>query len=294
MRLAPIRSSVLLALVGLAIAACSSTAPDTSATDAPASPDQGAAGTATLASGITGGTYHGVYAPALDASIVGWTIEAQPTGGSTENLDLLADGKVDLALAQADVYASRIAEEPDVFGPLVVIGPIAEECVFIAYRKGGELDDFDDLAVEVGDRAAIINLGTSKGGMAETWNYVSSLLPEHSNADIDSRDGGAALDALEAGELDAVAWMTDPGNADHVLLQKVRDQAGLAFLDVDDARLVDVRVGDLLVYHPRRIPIAGSPGDAIETICTSALLVARPDAPEGLMTALLPMAGVGN
>jgi len=293
MRLAPIRSFVLLALAGLAIAACSSTAPDTSA-PAVADPPASTEGTATLASGIAGGTYHDVYAPALDASVEGWAIEAQPTGGSTENLDLLADGKVDLALAQTDVYASRVAEEPDVFGPLVIIGPIAEECVFIAYRKGGEVDDFDDLAADVGDRAALINLGTSQGGMEETWNYVSSVLPEHANADVDSRAGDVALDALLAGELDAVAWMTDPGNADHILLQKVRDHAGLAFLDIDDARLVDIRVADLVVYHPRRIPVAGSPGDAIETICTSALLVARPDAPEGLMTALLPMAGISD
>ena len=77
--------------------------------------------TARLASGIEGGTYHDRYVPELDGKLGGWLLAAIPTGGSSENLDLLSTGGVDLALAQADVLASRMAEEPDVFGLLTVL-----------------------------------------------------------------------------------------------------------------------------------------------------------------------------
>jgi TRAP-type uncharacterized transport system substrate-binding protein len=71
---------------------------------------------ARLASGIEGGTYHDLYAKRINERVDGWRFENRATRGSTDNLDLLATGKVDVALAQADVHASRILEEPDVFG----------------------------------------------------------------------------------------------------------------------------------------------------------------------------------
>jgi len=240
-------------------------------------PSAAAKPTVTLASGIAGGTYHERYAVNIDEILVPWDVEARSTGGSTENLDLLVAGEVDFALAQADVLASRMEEEPDVFGDLVVAGTIADECLFIARWVGGPVDSFDDLSNDVGEREAVINVGTSESGMAETWNYISSLVPEQANAEIDQSDGALALIKLQHGEVDAVAWMTDPRNGDHVLLQTVLADDDLAFMTVNDPRLDDVLSEGTEVYDLQTIEVVGADGVEIETLCTSALIVVGPD-----------------
>ena len=248
---------------------------------------------ATIASGVDGGTYHGRYAPELDRMVPGWTIDARSTGGSSENLDLLADGKVDLALSQADVYASRTVEEPAVFGSLTVLGSVADECVFIAYWKEGAVNSFDDFGRDIGSREPIINLGTDRSGMAETWNYIVSRVPEAANTDLDESMGERALDRLVEGRVDAVAWVTDPSNPYHVLIRRVREDSTIGLMSVDDDRLTDVLYGDVEVFQERSIPVPGSPDEFIETVCMSALLLSGPQTPPALVEAL-QAAGIGR
>lgn len=249
--------------------------------------------TATLASGIPGGTYHDRYASEIDARLSDWLVAPRPTGGSSENLDLLARGRVDLALAQADVFASRIAEEPDVFGHLQVLGAVGEECVFIARWLGGPVDGFDDLSRNVGDREALINVGTPEGGMFETWNYISSLVPENANAEIDQSDGLAALALLETGGVDAVAWVTDPTNEAHVLLTGVQGDPDLGFMVIADPRLEYQLPDGTEVYALRTVEIAGGGGVTLDTLCTRALLVAGPETDPALV-ASIAAAGIGR
>ncbi len=247
---------------------------------------------ATLASGVSGGSYER-YAQEIDARVAAWQIAARPTAGSTENLDLLSEGEVDLALAQADVFASRIAEEPLVFGPLRILALLAEECVFVAHRKGSSVDEFEDLSRPVDGEDAVIGIGPENGGMAETWNHLSSVLPEQANAAVDYTDGEAALAKLAAGELDAVAWTTDPRNAQHVLLKAVQANDELGLLDVEDERLFSILAGDTDVYLPRTLVVSDGERESVETICTPALLMGAPGAPEGLVSAL-EAAGFGR
>ena len=256
--------------------------------DSPSDADAAAAAkpTVSLASGIEGGTYHERYAVGIEKILVAWDVDARVTGGSSENLDLLAAGEVDFALAQADVLASRIEEEPDVFGVLEVVASFADECVFIARWVGGPVDSFDDLSRDVGERAAVINIGTPESGMAETWNYISSLVPEQANADVDQSDGEQALAKLREGVVDAVAWVTDPRNPDHVLLKNVRADEALGFMTVNDPRLEDVLTDGTEVYDLETIEVAGTDDVEIETLCTSALIVAGPQSSPDVMREL--------
>ena len=128
----------------------------------------------------------------------------------------------------------------------------------------------------MGERAAVINIGTPQSGMAETWNYISSLVPEQANADVDQSDGEEALAKLREGTVDAVAWVTDPRNADHVLLANVRADEALGFMTVNDPRLEDVLTDGTEVYDLEIIEVAGTDDVEIETLCTSALIVAGP------------------
>ena len=243
-----------------------------------------------LAGGIAGGSYE-TYARVLAEKLVGWKVKTKTTGGSSENLDMLVAGKVDLALAQSDVLASRVAEEPDAFGDLVVLGPVAKECVFIARKAGGAVDSFDDLGRDVDGREAVINIGTPESGMAETWNYISSLVPEQANAEVDQTDGSRALKKLAKGELDAVAWVTDPRNPNHVLLRQVRANPELAFMTVNDERLPLQIYQGTDVYMLDEVDIAGSEGEKLETVCMSALLVG-PEGTSEALTAAVKAAGI--
>jgi TRAP-type uncharacterized transport system substrate-binding protein len=242
---------------------------------------------ARLASGIEGGTYHDLYARRINEKVEGWRFENRATRGSTDNLDLLSTGEADVALAQADVFASRILEEPDVFGELVVLGGLAEECVFVAGRKGGAAAGFGALAEPVGERAAIINLGPRQSGMAESWNYICSLMPEQSEADIDNSDSAAGFDKLAAGEIEAVAWVTSPSNPNHKLTKIARDDERFDFLSVNDPRLGSRLSDGLRVYKVRKVPIPGSSGTrSVETACTTTLLVVGPEADPDLVYAI--------
>ena len=265
-------SVAILALVSFALAASTATAEDR---------------TAKLASGIAGGTYHDLYAKRINEKVAGWTFENVATRGSTDNLDMLSEGKVQLALAQADVFASRILEEPDVFGDLVVLGGVAEECLFVVGRKGGAVQDFAGLAENVGERAAIINVGERQTGMAESWNYVCSLMPEQASADLDNSPGPAAFDKLAAGDIEAVAWVTSPNNPNHKLTAIARDDERFEFLALNDVRLAAKLSDGMHVYKIREVPIAGSGGKrSVETACTTTLLVVRPDANPDLVYAI--------
>jgi len=242
---------------------------------------------ARLASGIEGGTYHDVVARQLNEKVEGWRFENRATRGSTDNLDLLSTSEVELAITQSDVFASRILEEPEVFGDLVVLGGISEECVFVARRKEDGIDGFVDLSKPVGERAAIVNVGPRQTGMAESWNYICALMPEQADADLDNASGVEALERLATGDVEAVGWVTAPSNPDHVLTKTVRDDARFDFVALDDERLESKLTDGMRVYQIRRVPIPGTAGKrSVETVCMTSLLVVRPDADPDLVYAI--------
>jgi TRAP-type uncharacterized transport system substrate-binding protein len=246
-----------------------------------------AARVARLGTGIKGLSYHSVFAPKLSETVKGWRFENIETRGSTDNLDMLVAGEIDVALTQADVYASRVLEEPEVFGPLRVVGTIAEECVYIAGRSRGRISSLRGMAKRVGGRATILNVGPTATGMAESWNYISSMMPELADADLDYGNGVAALDRLVQGQLEAVGWVTTAANPDHPLMKIVRDDARLGFFEVNDGRLIDHQTDQLRVYEIKKVPILGACEEQlIQTVCTSSIIVVRPDVDPDLLYAL--------
>lgn len=90
-----------------------------------------------IASGESGGTYQRVYANNFEKQLRGYDVFHRMTKGSGENLELLVSGKADVAFAQADIYAAQLRQDPGRLDNVVMIGRIASECVYIAYRRGG-------------------------------------------------------------------------------------------------------------------------------------------------------------
>jgi TRAP-type uncharacterized transport system substrate-binding protein len=240
-----------------------------------------------IASGLSGGTYRSVYAQNLATLLRDYDSFHQTSIGSGENLDLLADGKVDVAFSQADVYAARLASDPARYGGLLVIGKLADECVYIAYRKSGPVKDLKGLGDAVGKRPARIATGATGGGMDGSWSYLSILDPKLKTAEVVHEGDTLALNQLAVGSFDAVGWVTDPTNLDHNMLRAVMANDELQIMNLSAPELVAALPDGTRIYNARTIKLSKSwPPPKIQTICTTALMLTRKDANPALINKL--------
>ena len=156
----------------------------------PAPPDR-----VVMATGGTDGAYHAFaqrYAEFLARE--GITLELRPSAGSIENLGLLRQGEVSLAMVQGGVG------EDDPESPLVSLGSLYYEPLWLFHREGVPFEHLSDLA---GRRLAI---GPEGSG---TRALVGRLLRDNG---VDESawvglGGQAAVDALIGGELDAAFFV---------------------------------------------------------------------------------------
>ena len=156
----------------------------------PAPPDR-----VVMATGGTDGAYHAFaqrYAVFLARE--GITLELRPSAGSIENLGLLRQGEVSLAMVQGGVGE----DSPE--SPLVSLGSLYYEPLWLFHREGVPFEHLGDLA---GRRLAI---GPEGSG---TRALVGRLLRDNG---VDESawvglGGQAAVDALIGGELDAAFFV---------------------------------------------------------------------------------------
>ena len=107
-----------------------------------------------IASGVSGGTYRGVYADDLEKQLSDYTVLHRLSSGSGENLEMLADGRAEFGFAQADVYALRLAAEPERYSSFKVLGRLGVECLFIAVRRDGTIHALAELGAPIGEPKA--------------------------------------------------------------------------------------------------------------------------------------------
>lgn len=233
-----------------------------------------------IASGPPGGTYRDVYAPNLGNLMRGYELLYLSSGGSGGNLEMLAKGEADLAFAQADVFAELYHSDPDRYGNLTVIGRLADECVFFAYRKDGPIKTLKQLANPVKGRIAKVAVGSKEGGMSGTWKYFAKLMPGLASASTTNDSGTLSLNQLAVGEFDVVGWVTDPTNFNHKMLRAAAANESLALMDLKDPALTKVMSNRTrVVYKSRKFKLSDSwRAPNLETVCTFALVFAREDA----------------
>ncbi len=240
-----------------------------------------------IASGLSGGTYRDVYARNLGKLLRDYDPLHRKSSGSGENLDLLADGKADIAFSQADVYAARLASDPTRYAELLVIGKLSDECVYIAHRKEGPVQDLKELGAPVGDRPARIAAGAVEGGMNGTWRYLTILDPSLTAAEVVNEGDTLALNQLAVGSFDAVGWVTDPANFDHNMLRATMANDELKLMNLDAPELIAALPDGTHIYDARTVKLSTSwPAPKVKTICTSALMLARKDAKPALINKL--------
>jgi TRAP-type uncharacterized transport system substrate-binding protein len=228
-----------------------------------------------IASGEVGGTYRGVYAKNFERQLRSYDVFHRTTTGSGENLELLVSGEADVAFAQADIYAAQFRQDPERLEGVVLIGRIATECLYIAYRKGGTVESLAQLGQPVNGRPAKIAVGPAPGGANGTWSLFATLDPALANVVVDHGGDRLALNQLAAGVYDAMIWVTDPNNLRHKLLQAVRANPELELMSIDDPKYVYTLASGTKVYEHRKVALEkGWPADKLNTICTGALVLA--------------------
>ncbi len=96
-----------------------------------------------------------------------------------------------------------------------------------------------------------------------------------------------ALNQLSIGIFDAVGWVTDPRNLEHVLLRAVQANADLGLLPIQAPELEHRLADGTVIYERRAVAVSPDPKVApLLTLCTHALILARPDANPRLVEAV--------
>jgi TRAP-type uncharacterized transport system substrate-binding protein len=253
------------------------------------------AGSVWIASGTPGGTYRDAYARNLQRELRGYRVFHRETSGSGENLDLLADGEADIGFAQADIYAARLKLAPQRYAGLVALGKLADECVYIAHRRQGEVRALAQLGEPVGDRPARIAVGPEQSGMRGTWQYLTLLDPDLAGASVLEGSGTLALNQLLVGVFDAVGWVTDPGNLEHKLLRAVHANDELQLMALDDPGLASSLPDGTQIYSIESVAIDSSwRPEKLRTVCTSAMLFARSGANPELVSKLADLVSLNR
>ena len=120
------------------------------------------------------------------------------TGGSTENMQLLADGRVDIAMVQAD------AEVPEAALGLAVLYP---DAYHLLVAGDSEIHHFSQL---VGKRVAIPPRSSAQH--ASFWFFADHYGIERDDLTALPMSSSAAGFALQVGQVDAMFKVRAPGN----------------------------------------------------------------------------------
>lgn len=245
--------------------------------------------TLSLTTGYKGGSYHNVLG--LNFSIVareyGYKTTLTTSKGSVENASRVASGTYLAGFTQADAFASWLRKNPQEGANVEIIGSFGQECVYIAVAKDGPISDEDDIGK--GTRIAVQKKGS---GTAESWNFMATLEDDYSEASPVYKGGNRTLSKLGIGQLDAVMWVTAPGNLSHKYLATVMSKdSNLKLIDVDDYSLNDELPNGNKVYEFKTVETStGFFSSSVSTICTDVLLIANANADEELLEDLATMA----
>lgn len=202
------------------------------------------------------------------------------TEGSLENLQLLHDGQVDLALALADTAqaTATIGGPPPAPVPMRAIGRIYQNYLHLVVLAASPIHTLADLAGRTVSSAAHGSATRLTGRrLLEVAGLASSVIRVY---DGSSPDG---INALEAGRIDALLWSAGLPTP---LLAELSARRDIRLLPLDSV-LPAMRLVYGPVYRLATVP-ANAYGAAPElpTIGVANLLLCRPEADPAVTAAV--------
>ena len=156
---------------------------------------------------------------------------AATTDGSGQNLELLADGSINIAFVQGDVYNHWINSHPQFADKFTVIVTDRTEHIQLIMREGMSEDDLQK-------KGSKVFVGLQKSGGAGSWRNMQLLEPNYIAEPVYGELDQLAINDLVNKKYDAIIRTShiDPANE---FTMKVAATKGIKFTDVDDADLND-------------------------------------------------------
>lgn len=151
--------------------------------------------------------------------------------GSGHNLELLAEGQVNVAFVQGDVYNHWINSHQQYASKFTVIATERTEHVQLIMRDGMTEEDLQK-------KGAKVFVGFQKSGGAGSWRNMQLLEPNYIAEPVYGDLDQLAINGLVNKEYDAIIRTShiDPANE---FTQKVNATKGIYMADIDDMDLND-------------------------------------------------------
>lgn len=234
-----------------------------------------------LAGGSPGGAYHDFseqYRKVLAQQ--GFELELVDTAGSVENLELLRQGKVDVAFVQGGT-----ADQPADAQSLQALASVFFEPVWVFQRREGAVEQLRQLA----GRRLLIG-GQDSGTQALAKQLLAANDVDAQNSEWIHLGGGDAADRLLAGEADA-AFFVSSGNSTYLHRLLASEDISLMSFDRHLAYCNRFRFLSPLILGQGAIDLAADlPSQEHTMVASAALLVAKSELHHALVPLLLDTA----
>ncbi|MGF1627636.1 MAG: TAXI family TRAP transporter solute-binding subunit [Alphaproteobacteria bacterium] len=214
-----------------------------------------------IATAGSGGNYYrlgGGLASIWNDAVEGVQASIQATGGTVENLDLLADREVEIAYLAGSVgkqaydNEGQFAEHPDGryegLRAIATVYPNPQWFLVMEWAEGVEsLQDLQGLRVSVG----------MQGSHGEAWwrSIMGHLGWTYDDIVPEFTVHQAAIDQVRNRQIDAIVWPDAPGSAS---IQQVMDTGFARILDIDEDVIAFMDEAGL--DYAYTIPPEGVPG----------------------------------
>lgn len=221
---------------------------------------------ATLATGGASGPYNIIGTSLTEAynQTYGVNSKTQTTGASVENMNLINQGKVEMAFAMSDVVNDAVLGKNSFSAPIPKVQQIAAlypNYVQIVTSKGSGIKNFEDLK---GKRIAV---GAQNSGVeVNARNLLKGFGMTYDDVKVDYLGYAEAADALKSGKLDAAFLTSGLPNSSLMELQQGFD---LQLVSIDPAKVAEIAKNETY-FTAKEIP-AGTYGND-EAIPTAAIM----------------------
>lgn len=236
-----------------------------------------------IATGGTGGVYFpigGGLAELINARIEGYSASAEVTGGSVENVGLVARGDADFAISLADTAqqahagTGRFQAQP--LPMLRGVAGLYGNLVQIVAIKGNGVESLADM------RGRRVSVGAPGSGTEVNARAILDTAgPGYAAVQAQRLNFNESADALRNGDIDAGFWSVAVPTSSILNLATHRP---VRLIGLTQPQIAAATAADP-AFHPATIPSGVYPGinEAVNTLGVANILVVSEDLPEALV-----------